>query len=228
MGAKVPVVVTLSAAFGAGGSIVGPAVAERLGVPFVDRAIPVMVAESCGVPVETALAHDGIAEHGLGKLLAAAARVPNVTLGGLESWLPEPGVVPEDELVRHTEEVIREVARTTGGVILGRAAAFVLANQPGVLHVRLTGPEPARLRSAMQRGALDEETARRRLRENDRAREAYVRHFYRADPADPSTYHLVVDTSVVPLEAVIDMVERAAGAVASLSPPARRASHPPD
>jgi cytidylate kinase len=211
----VPVVVTLSAVYGAGGSVVGPAVAERLGVPFVDRAIPVSVAESAGVTVETALAYDGRAEHGLGKLLAAAARVPNVTLGGLESWLPESGVVSEEELVRQTEAVICEAARTTGGVILGRAGALVLAGQPGVLHVRLTGPEEARLRLAMERGGLTEEVARRRLRDNDRAREAYVRHFYRADPADPEHYHLVIDSTVVPLDTVAEVVARAARAVSA-------------
>jgi shikimate kinase len=37
-------VVTLSAGYGAGGSVIGPAVAERLGVPFLDRALPAGVA----------------------------------------------------------------------------------------------------------------------------------------------------------------------------------------
>ena len=45
-------VVTISASYGAGGSWVGPQVAERLGCRFVDRAIPVQVAERLAVPVE--------------------------------------------------------------------------------------------------------------------------------------------------------------------------------
>ena len=32
--------VALSASYGAGGSVIGPALAERLDVPFIDRAIP--------------------------------------------------------------------------------------------------------------------------------------------------------------------------------------------
>jgi hypothetical protein len=31
---------TIAAAYGSGGRVIGPAVAERLGLPFVDRAIP--------------------------------------------------------------------------------------------------------------------------------------------------------------------------------------------
>jgi hypothetical protein len=32
--------VTIAATYGSGGSAIGPAVAERLGLPFVERAIP--------------------------------------------------------------------------------------------------------------------------------------------------------------------------------------------
>ena len=41
-------VITLAALFGAGGSVVGPRVAERLGVPFLDRQIPDAVAKRDG------------------------------------------------------------------------------------------------------------------------------------------------------------------------------------
>jgi cytidylate kinase len=37
-------VVTISASYGAGGSVIGPAVADALGVPFLDRAVPARVA----------------------------------------------------------------------------------------------------------------------------------------------------------------------------------------
>jgi len=50
--------VALSASYGAGGRVVGPELAERLGVPFVDRAIPTQVAESLDVPLAHALEHD--------------------------------------------------------------------------------------------------------------------------------------------------------------------------
>jgi hypothetical protein len=46
----------------------------------------------------------------------------------------------------------------------------------------------------------------------DRGREAYVRHFYRTDPAAARHYHLVVDSTVLPLETVVDLVVTAAEA----------------
>ena len=51
-------VVTISATYGAGGALVGPAVAERLSVPFGDRAIPVAVADDLGFPLDDVLSSD--------------------------------------------------------------------------------------------------------------------------------------------------------------------------
>ena len=46
----------------------------------------------------------------------------------------------------------------------------------------------------------------------DRAREAYVRHFYRCDPAEARHYHLVIDATALPVETVVDLVVTAARA----------------
>ena len=58
-------VVTFSAAYGAAGAEVAPAVAERLGLPFHDRAIPAQVAGRLGVSVEEAEANDETVVRGL-------------------------------------------------------------------------------------------------------------------------------------------------------------------
>ncbi|MQA02725.1 MAG: cytidylate kinase-like family protein [Streptosporangiales bacterium] len=204
-------VVTISAEYGTGGSYVAPQVAQRLDLPFVDRAIPEGVARDIGCSLESALAHDGKAEHGLGRLLAGAARLPNVTLGGMEAYLPVGDLVSEDEFVMRTEQAIKEVAATTGGVLLGRAAAMVLADTPDTLHVRLRGGKDGRLAAVMRTSGVDERLARRRLEDADRARTAYVKHFYRADPHDPAHYHLSIDTTVVSVEDAVDIIVLAAG-----------------
>jgi cytidylate kinase len=51
------------------------------------------------------------------------------------------------------------------------------------------------------------------LDDNDRARTAYVKHFYGADPADPRLYHLVIDTTRLPASAAVDLIAAAARAL---------------
>ena len=59
-GVKLPrrPVVTVAALYGAGGSVVGPRVGERLGVEFLDRAIPASVARRTGLPEAAVASYD--------------------------------------------------------------------------------------------------------------------------------------------------------------------------
>ena len=57
--------VTLSASYGAGGSRIGPELADKLGVPFVDRAIPVTVAAEQGAVLFQLRAAMGLARRWL-------------------------------------------------------------------------------------------------------------------------------------------------------------------
>lgn len=213
-----PYLVTISATFGAGGGTVGPAVAERLGVPFVDRAVPGAVAEEIGCSLEDALRHDDRAPTGFERLLASAARLPTVTLGSVDPAYVAPSdaegrILSDQEFVDRTEEVLGRVA-DGGGVVLGRAGAVVLADRPGALHVRLDGPKDRRLAQARAQGEGREEGGEpprmRDLEANDRARSAYVRRFYRVDPAGAALYHVVLDATALPLPACVEVIDRLA------------------
>ncbi|MFI6501013.1 AAA family ATPase [Nonomuraea typhae] len=206
-------VVTISATYGTAGHLIGPAVAERLGVPFVDRAIPSAVAQELGCTLEEALAHDDRAEHGLGRLLSGAMRLPTVTFGGVDMYVPGALPLAPEEFVRRTERMMKEIARDRGGVFLGRAGAVVLAEYPGALHVRLDAPMKRRVTQTATLSGIPEKEARRVIEDNDRARTAYVRHFYREDPADPAHYHLFVDSTTIPVPACVELVVTAAGAL---------------
>lgn len=201
--------VTISAQYGAGGSSVAPAVAEALGLPFVDRAIPVQVAHELGVSVEESLAHDDWAETGwMSRWLAGAARVAAVTstVPAVSAGDAVGPLLSDEAFVAHAEKVIRGLADSTGAVVLGRAAAVVLADQPGTLHVRLHGPRDRRLRQAMALRGIDATTAEREMTETDQARAAYVKRFYHRDPDDAGLYHLMCDSTAVPPSAVARLI----------------------
>ncbi len=201
--------ITLSAPYGAGGSQVGPAVAQRLGVPFVDRAIPTSVAQRLAVPLREAIERDEAIGSWLTRALLSFGQVTPVLAGATP--VPEQ-LLTDDAFRRATEQVLREHAAGEGAVILGRAAAIVLRGHPGALHVRLTGPEQARIEQGMRLEGVDRATAERHIDETDRARLDYVRHFYRCDPRKPDHYHLVIDSTAISLDACADLIALAAEA----------------
>jgi cytidylate kinase len=64
----------------------------------------------------------------------------------------------------------------------------------------------------MQLLNLSESQAREKLDYNDDARTAYVRHFYRTDPASCEHYDLVLDSTRLSLEACTELIVTAAKA----------------
>jgi cytidylate kinase len=206
----VATVVTLSASFASGGSLIGPLVAERLGLPFLDRAIPVAVAEALAVPMGDALAHDERRTTGLGRALASlakAAAAPDTVLGGATTTVRVSTVDQSEQLFQEkTEQIIHDIAETGGGVILGRGGAIVLRDHPTALHVRLDGPSEARVAMAAAFEGASEATARKQLAQTDRAREAYVKHFYKCDARDPRHYHLVINSTALEIDTCVELI----------------------
>ena len=201
----------LSASFGAGGSVIGPAVAEQLGVPFVDRAIPLAVAQRLHVPYDDAAAHDNqAATSWLERALSGFA--------GSDAGAPAPlpaDTVNSEDFRRATEEVLLQRARTGSGVILGRGAVALLRDDPRALRVRLDGPVEARVRQAMHLDPrLGEEDARRMLRDFDRTHAAYLHQFYGADIHDCGLYHVVLDSTAIGFDECAGLIVRAAQSLA--------------
>lgn len=198
-----PPVVTIAAFYGAGGSVVGPRVAERLGVGFLGRDIPETVARRCGA------APDAIAYVGEGPRSAPArlagrlgrAAPMAATTAGIAGRLD----VEERRLRAHIEEFLAHTS-LTGGVVLGQGAMVVLRSVPWAVHVLLRGPLEERIRQAMTLEGIDRSTAEARQRAEDRSRQGYVRRSYGADGDDPSWYHLVLDSTAVDLDACVDVI----------------------
>src|SRR3954452_5557703 len=124
--------VTVSASYGAGGSEVAPALAERLGVRFVDRVVSpetghrLAQAENAGR---------------FWRLVRSISPAGGLTAGSIHAERELNDRLTDRESL---EGMLREVAAAGDAVILGRAAALGLRNDRRALHVRLDGPREAR------------------------------------------------------------------------------------
>ena len=200
--------VTVSAAYGAGGSVVAPALADRLGLPFLQRVTTSEGHVAEPEPCDEQLTEEEARTTPAHRLLAHFTQA--MPAGPTQS---PPSTHHQDEHLRgHGEAGIhRLLAAGGGGVILGRAGAVVIGKERG-FHVRLDGPADRRVVQGARVEGISEEQARERLRAADKARTAYVRRLYRRDPADASLYHLVIDSTAMPLDTVIELILVAARA----------------
>jgi cytidylate kinase len=201
-----PPLVTLAGLYGTGISRIGPLVAERLGVPFLDRGVVAGVAERLQLAQASIETYDPDSE-----------RAPRSGLRRFLDSLEPPATAdsraatdPDAARLRSATEVFLARATVHGGVVVGRAGMVVLRRVPGVLHVRLDGPRQARLAQAMRLFGFDRRTAEQHQAENDRARLTYVREQYGADPDDPDLYHLRIDSTVLHWDLCADLIVTAA------------------
>jgi cytidylate kinase len=198
--------ITISAGYGAGGSVVAPRVAQILGLALLDRAISSRVAAQLQVSVPEA--EGGAVRRSFLEILAPLAAG---VLAASADAAPRDLAAPPNEagLFRERTEAIMRPALAAGAVILGRAGAAAFQAEPDVLRVRLFGPVEARIAQAARIEDVDADTARQRLPEVDKARAQYVRRLYRADIDDPELFHLHIDSTALSLEACADLIAAA-------------------
>ena len=200
--------VAISAGYGAGGSRVAPRLAQELGVAFLDRAVPMQAA------VRSLPAAEGEGQ---------ANWLERVLQGfvGAEAGVHGPVSAPQSgqDARRKSDALLMRMARSGRGVVLGRAAVAVLRDDARVLRVRLYGPPERRIEQAVRTFGVAREVAANAVRELDRAHDAYLHTYYGADIDDPALYHLMIDSTAVPIDACAQIIASAARAHTSMLAP---------
>ena len=97
------------------------------------------------------------------------------------------------------EWLIREIAQHGHAVIVGRGANFVLKGWTGVINIHVTAPLSDRIERVAFIEHLDKDAAARQIAEVDTQRAAFIQHYYGTEWTNPDHYHMVVNTSQMPL-----------------------------
>jgi cytidylate kinase len=190
-------VVTLFESYGSGASYIGPRVARGLGVPFHEQAFSSQQIEDAAERRQS----EGVLSRFFG------------TVGGSYAGLEGPSVAmaqrDDYELVLENTRIVHEEA-AQGGVIVGRNGAFILADWPGALHVKLDGPLAQRIERAARESGIDIQQAAKRQKREDQVRADISLEFYRWDPRATDRYDLVVNTGTMDLDVCVEIIVAAA------------------
>jgi cytidylate kinase len=197
--------ITISRQFGAGGSEVARRVAAALEWRVVDNELIEQVAARAGLPPERVAARDERCPtfvERLARTLASATPEVFPPADSVSTLVD----LPEAELVRITETVVREVAARGRVVLVGRAAPAVLERQADALHVKLVAPRAWRIDVAAARLGVPPAQAAAVLDDTDKMRARYTREYYRRDWDDPVHFHMVLNTAALGLDGATEAV----------------------
>ena len=210
-------VITIGRQFGAGGATVGRMLSTRLKTDFLDSQIIDEVAHRLELPKEEVEAEDEQPGSLLARLLVALGSASTEPLIPAESaaWTP-PNAAPTFDtrkaVLQITQHVIQEAARGGNVVIVGRGGAYILAKDPGALHVFLRASESVRVQAIKARFDIaSDDEARKRLKQTDENWTAYIRQVYGHDRDHPAHYDMVLDTGRLGYDGAVESVVAALG-----------------
>lgn len=197
--------ITISRQYGSGGGEVAARLAQRLQWQLIDHEIVAQVARELGMPEEEAEVHDEHTESFISRVLGSMQLASPELLANAPIVPLSPGT---QEQIYHEAlcRVVETAANTGNAVIVGRAGQVILAKRRDTLHVRIVAPFEQRVRYVMQREGLDEANARARIQQKDRDRTRYLQAQYHRDVNDPVLYDLVLNSGVIDLASLVDLI----------------------
>lgn len=195
-------IVTLARPFGAGGHTLGERLAKRLGFSLVEEEMVNAVAEKAKVSPDWVKSVE--AERGGFLMNFINSLVSPSFFDRLTD--DSKGYIDENIYVDILGEVMKELARESNSVIVGRGGQYFLRDHPDAVHVLLTADHGHRVRFLAQKYQINEDKARQVVERGDKRRDNFYKKLKSKDFDDPSLYHLVLNMSRVTLDEAEDAV----------------------
>jgi CMP/dCMP kinase len=206
--------ITISREYGSGGDEVATLVSEKLGYRYFDKSLMAKMVSESGLSESEIVdfTEDNYKVRGfLDRLLAwrGAREITQVSSWSEEitgTRKRETSILNEAQGVALVQGAIRAAHQKGNVVIVGRGSQVILKALPGVLHVRIHAPLETRFEHIAASGNIHHFGLRKEITEHDEAAADYVKRFYSVDWTDPTLYDLVINTSRLNVEAVVQII----------------------
>ncbi|OAI46926.1 hypothetical protein AYO44_01735 [Planctomycetaceae bacterium SCGC AG-212-F19] len=190
--------ITISRDYGAGGSEVAKALADRLGWELLDREL-----------LHKAAAIEEVPD-------AELERLDEQAVGLADRFRLHP---PHERYIHGLREAARQAAQRGKVVLVGRGTRQLLGDTPGVFHLQLVASQQWRAQRMAWLERLPLEKSLARCTEFDRARQRFTQYFFGEESFLPSQYDIVVNAERMALEDVACVVGSLAPGAPTTPPP---------
>ena len=191
-------IITISREFGSGGHSIGKLIAEKLGIPFYDQELIEKAVEATG------FSHEVVRE--AGEYASSTNRfLFGMTLSSSYGNLGIPSNF--DKIYIAQNNIITELAEQGPCVIVGRGADYILREREDCFHVFVHAPKAVRAQRVLERyGDWKGQSIEKRLREKDKKRSLYYKHYTDKNWGDSRNYDLSINTGVIDIETAAEWV----------------------
>jgi cytidylate kinase len=201
----IPATVTIARQLGSAGSYLGQRLAALLGYHYVDREVLRRAADELHMSEEVLAGREERLQPLWGRVLDAFAYG-----AGEWTYVPPPlPMVTDEDLFTIENRVMAEIAARENCVIVGRAAFRVLPPSDRQIHLFCHAPLAFRLERVKRYYNVPTDAAAQALIEDsDRVRCRFVTEMCGVHWECAEHYHLCVDTSLLPLDDLAEVLAR--------------------
>jgi len=200
-------VITINRELGSGGRTVGRLLAEKLGVPFYDKALVKALQEHYNLTVEEIEKMKG-RKH---SWWADVERILKIDAGmGSNFYLPQksdaPDLITTNEMFKTETEILKGIAEEKSCVIAGRSGFHVFRDHPNHLSILIQASMAYRVERVARKQNVTEEKAREIIEHVDTMRENYVKKYTGSSRYDTRNYQLVIAADGKTEEEIADIL----------------------
>ena len=116
--------------------------------------------------------------------------------------------VDHGDYFRHLARVTLSMSRLGGVILVGRGGNLILGLNRG-FHVRFVAPREKRIENLVKYKEISAHDAGESIDRSDRERAQYIAKIFGVDIDDPAHYDLIINSSLMDVEDLVDVVYRA-------------------
>jgi cytidylate kinase len=202
-------VITINRELGSGGRTVGRKLAEKLNVPFYDKALINELKKKFNLDTEQIEKLKSGKSDWWREFINSALYLGQ---GMNELWYyqrmtgKEGYLVTSNDMFEQDKEILTKVAEEESCIIAGRSGFSVFANHPNHLSVLIQAPLEHRIQRIMSKQELSREEAEKIIKKVDEMRENYVKKYSGTSRYDTRNYDLVINMEGKTEDEAVDLI----------------------
>ena len=185
-------VITINRELGSGGRTVGRILAEKLGVPYYDKALTKPLEEKFNMTadqIENLKSNNRSWWQDVKRVLILGEEAAN-SLDYYDEKKKKQ--VTSEAVLKAEKEILHSIAIEDSCVIAGRSAFYVMNGYPNSLNILIQASMEYRLNRIMTKRDISEKEVKKIIKEVDEMREEYLKNNARTSRYDTRNYDLVI------------------------------------
>lgn len=205
-------VITINRELGSGGRTVGRKLAEKLGVPYYDKALIQALQQEYDLTVEKIEKLKGdkhIWWDDVVRFLGVGSGM------GSNYYLPQKGsredTLTTDEIFQTETLILQNLANEKSCVVAGRSGFFIFRDHPNHVSIFIQASMAHRIQRIMRKQNMTEEEAHKTIEKVDKMRENYVKRCTGTSRYDTRNYDLVISADGKTEDEIVEIIMKFIG-----------------